>query len=110
MGGGDPAGGQSGRRGELSGAHRRRGEEFVLPATDVSVPVHFGSGARKVTLLRPPGAAATLRRKHGFTSLSLDGERIGTSPRPTGAVRGRRGRTGGYELTVGAGSNHLTIA
>ncbi|QMU78150.1 hypothetical protein GXW83_23060 [Streptacidiphilus sp. PB12-B1b] len=83
---------------------------FQLPPTDVPVPVHFGSGVRKVTLLRPPETYAALRAQKGLTSLSLDGEWIGTLASADWRSAGPQGATGGYEITLASGSNHLTIA
>jgi hypothetical protein len=83
---------------------------FLLPQTDVPVPVHFGSGIRKVTLLRPLETYAALRARKGLTSLSLDGEWVGTLASADWRSAGPEGATGGYEITLAAGGNHLTVA
>jgi hypothetical protein len=72
--------------------------------------VHFGSGIRKVTLLRPPESYAALRAKNGLTSLSLDGEWAGTLASADWRSAGPEGAPGGYEITLASGGNHLTIA
>ncbi|MDH6579486.1 hypothetical protein [Kitasatospora sp. MAP5-34] len=84
---------------------------IVLPHTDHVVPVHFASGVRKTTLLRPVSTRATLRGDRGFTSLSLDGRWVGTlveadwqSAEPPETTPGC------YDITLASGSNHLTIA
>jgi hypothetical protein len=83
---------------------------FLLPQTDVPAPVHFGSGIRKVTLQRPPETYAALRAGKGLTSLSLDGEWVGTLASADWRSAGPEGATGGYEITLAAGGTHLTIA
>ncbi|MGK5638260.1 hypothetical protein ACSNOK_08105 [Streptomyces sp. URMC 126] len=84
---------------------------FVLPYTDRTVAVHFGSGVRKTTIVRPPSVRATLRGDTGFTGLSLDGEWVGTrtevdwrSAEPFEATPGC------YDITLASGANRLTIA
>jgi hypothetical protein len=84
---------------------------FLLPETDRAVPVRIVGGVRSVRFCRPAGTQVALRGRHGFTSLSLDGEWTGTLAtcdwHSTAADPGSSAP--GYEITLGAGSNHLTI-
>ncbi|MCQ4084239.1 hypothetical protein NGB36_27600 [Streptomyces sp. RB6PN25] len=85
--------------------------DFLLPPTDRVVPIRIGSGLRWVTFTRPAGTRVALRGKHGFTSLSLDGEWVGTSAGCDWHSHGGSadGSVPGYEITLDSGSNHLTV-
>ncbi|GAB2721383.1 hypothetical protein [Kitasatospora kifunensis] len=84
---------------------------IVLPHTDRVVPVHFESGVRKLTLLRPVSTRATLRGERGFTGLSLDGRWVGTLVQADWQSAEPAETTPGcYDITLASGSNRLTIA
>ncbi|GAA1255734.1 hypothetical protein GCM10009665_52760 [Kitasatospora nipponensis] len=83
---------------------------ITLPHTDRTVPIHFASGVRKTTILRPVTTRATLTGEQGFTSLSLDGRWVGTvATIDWQSTEPAAGTPGCYAVTLDAGSNHLTL-
>lgn len=93
----------------VSGALAR--SAFLLPETGRVVPIRIGGGVRWTRFSRPAGTRVALRGEHGSTGLSLDGEWAGTLATcdwdSNDADPG--GSAPGYEITLGAGRNHLTI-
>jgi hypothetical protein len=81
------------------------------PPGDITVPVRIGGGASHVTVLRPAGVIARLDISRGAADLAFDEQRFGAvggeiqleSP-PTADGTGR------YDITIGSGASHLTVA
>ena len=78
---------------------------------DTAIPIRIGGGASHVTILRPPGVVARLNISKGAADLAFDEQRFGAiggeiqleSP-PTA------GGTGRYDIDIGSGASHLTVA
>lgn len=78
---------------------------------DATVPIRIGGGASRVTIHRPTGVATRLNVSKGAADLTFDEQRFGAiggeiqleSP-PTA------GGTGRYDISIGSGASHLTVA
>jgi hypothetical protein len=76
-----------------------------------TVPIRIGGGASRVTILRPVGVATRLNISKGAADLSFDEQRFGAiggeiqleSPSTAGG-------TGCYDISIGSGASHLTVA
>jgi hypothetical protein len=74
------------------------------------VPVRIGGGASHVTIVRPSIADARLHVQRGAAHLVFDGQHFGAVGGEIRMESPPAGGAGGYDIHVGAGANHLTVA
>jgi hypothetical protein len=78
---------------------------------DTAIPIRIGGGASHVTVLRPTGVATRLNVSRGAADLAFDEQRFGAIG---GEIRlespPTAGGTGRYDITIGSGASHLTVA
>ncbi len=74
------------------------------------VPVRIGGGASHVMIVRPSTAAARLNVQRGAAQLVFDGQLFGAVGGDVRMESPPAGGVGGYDIHVGAGARHLTVA
>jgi hypothetical protein len=74
------------------------------------VPVRIGGGASHVTIVRPSIADARLHVQRGAAHLVFDGQHLGAVGGEVRLESPPAGGAGGYDIHVGAGARHLTVA
>ena len=80
-----------------------------MPTPAGWVPIRIGGGASHVTIVRPPSAGARLRVMRGAADLVIDERHIGAVGGQIRRESPPAGGAGGYDISVGAGANHVTV-
>jgi hypothetical protein len=85
--------------------------EIALPPPIGAVPVAIGGGASQVTLRRPADVPVRLQVRGGASKLAFDEQSFGAiGGRTQLQSEGFREAADRYEISVGGGASHLTVA
>ena len=85
--------------------------EITLPPPVGAVPVSLGGGASRLTLRRPAEVPVRLQVRGGASNLAFDEQSFGAiGGRTQLQSDGFREAADRYEITIGGGASHLTVA
>jgi len=85
--------------------------EITLPPPIGAVPVSIGGGASQVTVRRPTEVPVRLQIRGGASKLAFDEQSFGAiGGRTQLQSEGFREAADRYEITIGGGASHVTVA